>query len=147
MATFASRGASEIYVWTSEYPGGQCECDRCMKEGQFQAETRSAVAAWRHVRRTHPDLKLLLFFGAGGFTPGDKWFPDYPPRAIDEILAMLPKEVRMCVSMGIRDDVLEDFSARGGLVTRCFIVSLSVWDYFACANIRDRMQELRAGKV
>lgn len=147
MAALASRGALDVSVWMSEYPGSQCECPRCMEAGQFQAEARAAVEAWRQVRRTHPDLRLRLFFGAGGFTPGDKWFPDYPPRAVEEVLATLPEEVRLCVSMGIRDTVLEDFAARGGLVTRCFVVSLAFWDFFACADIRNRMHKLHAAKM
>jgi len=147
MTTIASWGASGVYVWMSEYPGGQCECETCMKEGQFQAEARSAVTAWRNARKEYPDLKLRIFFGAGGFTPGEKWFPDYPERAVAEILATMPKEVRMCVSMGIKDGVLEDYVGQGGLVTRCFIVSLSSWDYYSCAHIRNRMQELLAKRV
>ena len=146
MTTIASWGASDVYVWMSEYPG-QCECEKCMKEGQFQAEARSAVTAWRNARKKYPDLKLRIFFGAGGYTPGDKWVPDYPERAVDEILATMPKEVRMCVSTGIRDDVLEDYAVQGGLVTRCFIVSLSFWDYFSCEKIRNRMQRLHAKQV
>lgn len=147
MTALASRGASDIYVWVSEYPGGQCECEPCMTEGQFQAETSAAIAAWRQVRETHPDLKLRLFFGAGGFTPGEKWFPDYPRQAVNAILENLPKEVRMCVSLGIKEQMLEDFVAHGGLVTRCFIVSLLFWDRFCCQHIQNRMRRLHATKM
>lgn len=147
MTNIASWGVSTVYVWTTEYPGGQCECEACVKEGQFQAEVRSALTAWRNVRKTYPELKLGLFFGAGGFTPGEKWFPDYPKEAVDEILATLPKEVRMCVSLGIDDDVLKDYVDQGGLVTRCFIVSLSFWDYFSGEATRKRLQRLHANKV
>jgi hypothetical protein len=141
MIDLASNGASQVKVWMSEYPG-QCECEACMREGQFQAEVRSTIEAWREARRTYPNLKLRLFFGAGGFTPGDKWTPDYPPQAIDAILATLPKDVRMCVSLGIKEKTLADFAADGGLVTRCFIVTLSFWDRFCCRHIVSRLRNL-----
>jgi hypothetical protein len=147
IANIASWGVATVYVWTTEYPGGQCECEACLKEGQFQAEIRSTLTAWRNVRKTYPKLKLGLFFGAGGFVPGDKWFPDYPREAVDEILATLPKEVRMCVSLGLDDDVLTNYVDQGGLVTRCFIESLSFWDYFSGEATRQRLQKLHANKV
>ncbi|MAE66082.1 MAG: hypothetical protein CMJ18_17565 [Phycisphaeraceae bacterium] len=147
MMTVASWGVSGVCVWMSEFPGSQCECDRCMEQGQFQAEVRAAVRAWREVREKHPDFTMNVFFGAGGFTPGEKWIPDYPPRAMDEILADLPKEVRMCASMGVRDDVLQAFAGRGGLVNRCFIVSQQPGNYCLGEHVRTRMRQLLAQKA
>ena len=146
MTAIAAWGVSDVCVWMSEYPG-QCECEKCVNQGQFQAEAHSTLKAWQHVRRKYPDLKLRIFFGAGGFRPGDKWVSEYPQEAIDEILATLPKEVRLCVSLGIKEDALERHADQGGLVTACFIVSLSFWDFFRGENIKKRMKELRAKKV
>ncbi len=147
MTTLATRGASDIYVWMSEYSGGQCECEQCLAGNQYHTEARATLAAWQRVRQTHPDLKLRLFFGAGGFTPGKRWIPNYPPQAIDDILDEVPQDVRMCVSLGIKEKVLEDFVARGGRVTRCFIVTLRRWDRFCCQHIQNRIQNLHAQKM
>lgn len=147
MSGIASWGASEAYVWMSEYPGGQCECESCLKEGQFQAEVRSTLAAWRKVRANYPAFKLRLFFGAGGFLPGDTWFEEYSKSAVDEILAAVPNDVRMCISLGFDDDVMEEFVAGGGRLTRCFIVSMAVWDVYSSEHIRKRMQALHGRRV
>ena len=140
MASIASWGVSEVCAWASEYPGGQCECAKCVEEGQFQAEVRSILTAWRRTREEFPDLKLRIFFGAGGFAPGEKWFPNYPAGAADEIIASLPDEVRLGVSNGFDERTLSEFAARGGWVSRYYVAVLSFWNRFAAGDIQQRMQ-------
>lgn len=144
METIASWGVPEVCVWASEYPGAQCECARCIEEGQFQAEVRSILTAWGRARARNPALKLRIFFGAGGFAVGEKWFPDYPPKAVDEILARLPDGVRLEVSNGIPEETLAAFSARGGWVSRYYVAVLSFWNRFAAGDIQKRMQLFHA---
>lgn len=137
MTTLAGWGAAEVNVWMSEY-SGQCGCERCMKEGQFQAEVRSAVEAWRTVRKGYPELKLSVFFGIGG---GGK---KYPEKAIDEILASLPPEVTFCASGGIRGSALADYAARGGRVASYALIQLSPWQRYSSGDIERRIQYLSA---
>jgi hypothetical protein len=140
MGSIASWGVPEVCVWVSEYPGAQCECANCLKEGQFQAEVRSILTAWRRTRERVTDLKLRIFFGAGGFAPGKKWYPDYPAEAVEKILAGLPEDVRLEVSNGVPEEALVEYAAQGGWVGRYYVAVLSFWNRFAAGDIQKRMQ-------
>ncbi|MBI3944782.1 MAG: hypothetical protein HY321_02610 [Armatimonadetes bacterium] len=143
METLAAQGARQVYVWASEYPVAQCACEACVKEGQYQAEVRAAVAAWRRARRTYPDLRLGVFFGAGGGWKGPG--RSYPKEQIEQILAWLPPEVHLGVSMGIQDKVLEARAAAGGWVARFAVVNpLSPWQRYTAGDIQRRVQYLVA---
>lgn len=147
MKKFVASGVLDVHVWVSEFPGGQCQCAECREIGQFQGEVRAAVEAWQEVRHIHPDLKLRIFFGAGGFAPNEKWSPDYPRHAVEMILAELPREVRLCVSLGIDEDQWETYIKHGGVLTRCFVVSMYSWNYASCSDVRTRLQDLHARGV
>lgn len=147
MKEFVASGVLDVHVWVSEFPGGQCQCAGCREMGQFQGEVRATVEAWKEVRQIHPDLKIRIFFGAGGFTPNDKWSPDYPRHAVEKILAELPREVRLCVSLGVDEDQWETYLKHGGVLTRCFVVSMSSWNYASCSDVRTRLEDLHARGV
>lgn len=140
MARIAEWGVPEICVWTSEYPGGQCSCADCTRECQFQAEVRAILTAWGQVRERHAELGLRIFFGAGGFAPGEKWYPDYPPEAVEDILDTLPPEVCLEVSNGFEEAVLAEYASGGGKVVRFYVTVPSFWDRYAAGAIRDRLR-------
>ena len=130
-------------VWMSEY-AGQCECAACLKEGQFRAEVRSAVYAWKEAKKTYPKLKLSIFFGIGG--PPNR----YPDQQIKDIVASLPPEVTMRASLGCDGpdgNLLKEFAAQGKRIARFNVVSYQ-WlrTKYVSTDVRERMQAIAADK-
>jgi len=125
MTNLAAQKASEVMVWMSEYPAAQCECEKCMKEGQYRAEVRSTLEAWKEARKTYPDLKVSVFFGMGGYWSSPELrYPlpkGYPDQEIKDIVASLPPDATMRASGGCDGPdgkLLADFAAKGKRITR-----------------------------
>ncbi|MDD5678006.1 MAG: glycoside hydrolase family 20 zincin-like fold domain-containing protein, partial [Kiritimatiellae bacterium] len=143
LTDLAAEKPSEVMVWMSE-SAGQCECAACMKEGQFRAEVRSAMEAWREVKKTYPELKLSIFFGIGG----DR----YPDQQIKDIVASLPPEVTMRASLGCDGpdgNLLKNFAAQGKRIARFNVVtylSLIPDRRFYSADIPKRMRQIAEDK-
>ncbi|NUQ62320.1 MAG: hypothetical protein HUU20_07515 [Pirellulales bacterium] len=138
LTELAAQKASEVMVWMSEYPHARCECEACSKEGQFRAEARVTLEAWREAQKQYPNLKVSLFFGRGGFYPPPE--RSYPDQQIKDIVASLPPEVSFLASMGcdgLDGRLLADFAAKGKRIARCNIVGLSA--IYVSEDIRSRM--------
>lgn len=73
------KGVDTICVWLSENDL-QCGCDQCLAIGQFAAETRACVNAWRIARQTKPDLKLRILLTQGSYRTNDKVLAEAPPE-------------------------------------------------------------------
>ena len=80
----ASKGASEVSVWLSEF-AGQCQCPTCLEAGQLRMETRAACQAWRAVRKQYPNLVMRIFYCMGGKSLEDTC----------SVLGELPPEVKI----------------------------------------------------
>ncbi|MDD5679540.1 MAG: glycoside hydrolase family 20 zincin-like fold domain-containing protein, partial [Kiritimatiellae bacterium] len=149
MTNMAAQKASEVMAWMSEY-AGQCECAECMKEGQFRAEVRAAVEAWKEAKKTYPDLKLSVFFGIGGFGPNSP--KRYPDAQIKDIVTSLPPEVTMRASMGCDGpdgNLLKKFAAQGKRIARFNVtsyLSMIPTRRFSSEDVRERMREIAADK-
>ena len=84
MADCAAKGAREVAVWGSEHLS-QCECEACLKLGQFRTETNAAVGAWQDVCQKYPNLGLRIFYCMGGKSREDT----------QDCLLSLPPEVKI----------------------------------------------------
>ncbi len=82
MADIASQGADEVSCWLTERPA-QCGCPECLAVGQFVAETRAFLAAWREVKKTRPGFMIRIFIST---TDNDRY---------NKVLAELPPEVKI----------------------------------------------------
>jgi len=102
MTSLAQQGASEVTVWLSEHQA-QCECEPCLKVGQFRAETEAAYGAWTDVRRQHPQLMLRIFYCLGGLTSEDTY----------QCLKALPPEVRIERCYGTFKDAFDKCAREG----------------------------------
>ncbi len=92
------QGGEEVSVWLTEFYA-QCECDECMKTGQFQLETKTTLAAFEEVRKQYPKLRLRVFFTLRR-TPVEL-------QASRECLAMLPPDVKAEIVYGTTDPYVE----------------------------------------
>ena len=151
MTNLAAQKASEVMVWMSEYPAAQCECEKCMKEGQYRAEVRSTLEAWKEARKTYPDLKVSVFFGMGGYWSSPELrYPlprGYPDQEIKDIVASLPPDATMRASWGCDGPdgkLLADFAAKGKRIARFNVAGLS--SSFRSDDIRRCMEEIVSGK-
>lgn len=153
MTNMAAQQASEVMVWMSEYPAAHCECEKSVKEGQYRGEVRAALEAWREARQEgYPHLKLSIFLGRGGVGSP----PRYPDQEIKDIVASLPPEVTLRVSLGCDGPdgrLLADFASKGRRIARMDVSSLDgssgvdLGDYaFSPSKIRHRMEQVAAGK-
>ncbi|MDD5597720.1 MAG: hypothetical protein PHV82_07230, partial [Victivallaceae bacterium] len=82
MTDICSQGAREISCWLTERPA-QCACKKCRQAGQFVAEGRAFVAAWREVRKHYPELTIRLFIST---TTNERYY---------KLLAELPPEIKI----------------------------------------------------
>lgn len=137
----AQDGAAEVCVWQSEYPWGQCECQDCLKTGQYFAEVQRSVEAWQAVRQDFPDLKLHVFFGSGalyGLVPPESEQRPTPGRFSDQdmehIAAWLPRDVWWDVSGGVKEDILEKYAAAGGRVLRYQMTRPAIITRWTCGE-------------
>lgn len=133
MTNLAAQKASEVMVWMSECPVAHCECEQCLKaNGQYRTEARAAVEAWKEAKKSYPDLKLSVFFGRG--MPAEARYPD---QEIKDIVASLPPEVTMRVSMGCDGPdgrLLADFAAKGKRIAR---MDVSYLPYYSMSFMSD----------
>jgi hypothetical protein len=97
------QGGEEVSVWLTEFYA-QCECEPCLKSGQFQLETRATLAAFEEVQREFPRLKLRIFFTLRR-TPVEL-------QATRECLAMLPPGVKVELVYGTTD-AYQEAAAKG----------------------------------
>lgn len=88
MLDIASQDAREVSCWLTERPA-QCACAECLRAGQFVAEARAFVNAWREVRSQYPDFVIRLFIST---TTDERYY---------KILAETPPEVKIerCCNM------------------------------------------------
>ncbi|MDD5598607.1 MAG: glycoside hydrolase family 20 zincin-like fold domain-containing protein [Victivallaceae bacterium] len=82
MTDICSQGAREISCWLTERPA-QCACVSCMRAGQFVAEGRAFVNAWKKVRKQYPDLVIRIFIST---TANEKYY---------KLLAELSPEIKV----------------------------------------------------
>jgi len=144
MTNLAAQKAAEVMVWMSEYPGAQCACEPCKKEGQYRAEVRAALDAWKEAKKSYPDLKVSLFFGRGGFIPPPEI--GYPDQEIKDIAASLPPGATLRASMGCDGadgKLLDHVAAAGKRVTRMNVASLGG---FRADGIRGRLEHIVSNK-
>lgn len=73
------KGVDTICVWLSENDL-QCGCDQCLAIGEFAAETRACVKAWRLAQQAKPDLKLRILLTQGSYKTNDKVLAEAPPE-------------------------------------------------------------------
>ncbi len=79
MSALAARPhIEEISVWLSEVEL-QCGCDSCRAVGQYVMEARAAVAAFRRVQETRPDLRLRILLTQGSYPSNEKILAELPP--------------------------------------------------------------------
>jgi hypothetical protein len=100
----------DICCWLGELAQG-CECEECVRKGQFVAEAEAFVGAWRIARKTVPDLRIRILLTQGSYSSNDK------------VLAVIPPEVGVTYYDGGRTydsskepmiyPLLEDFAAKG----------------------------------
>lgn len=72
LTDLAAQGVRDICVWLDEHQA-QCQCEACLKVGQFRAETTAAQEAWRDVRKQYPDLQLRVFCCTAGASSNDTY--------------------------------------------------------------------------
>lgn len=73
------KGVDTICVWLSENEL-QCGCDQCLAIGEFAAETRACVKAWRVAQQVRPNLKLRILLTQGSYKTNDKVLAEAPPE-------------------------------------------------------------------
>ena len=132
MTQLAALGAAEINVWQSEYSDAFCECDACMKAGQFQSEAKSSISAWQEVRKLYPSLPLRVFYGVGA---GGKRYPD---KAIAEVLELaMANGVKVGASGGVSSALLAGYVEKGGWLSRYAVIHMySPWRRFVSSDFR-----------
>lgn len=70
---------NEVCLWLSE-SALACGCADCQKLGQFRAETRAAVTAWREARKVNPNLKLRILLTQGSYATNADVLDEAPPE-------------------------------------------------------------------
>ncbi|MBI5819506.1 MAG: hypothetical protein HZA88_11020 [Verrucomicrobia bacterium] len=73
------KGVEVICVWLSENDL-KCGCETCKQIGEFAAETRACVNAWKEARKANPKLKLRLLLTQGSYKTNDKVLAEAPPE-------------------------------------------------------------------
>ncbi len=148
MADLAAQRASEVMIWMSEYPAAHCECENCVKTGQYVAEVKAAIAAWESAKKSYPHLKLSVFFGRGGLASARHPLTErYPDEEIKTIMDILPPDVAMRPSMGCDGPdgrLLADYAGSGKRISRMNVVSLTA--AYRSEHVRARMQQIVDGK-
>ncbi len=148
MTNLAAQKASEVMIWMSEYPAAHCECAACVQTGQYVAEVKAALAAWEIAKKSHPELKLSVFFGRGGLASARHPLPPrYPDDEIQAIMEILPPEVAMRPSMGCDGPdgrLLAGYAASGSRIARMNVVSLTT--AYRSEHVRRRMAQIVDGK-
>lgn len=79
LTDMASKGLREVSLWLSERPC-QCQCPRCLKDGQFVWEARAAVRAWQEARKTYPKLVVRLFISTTSNEKYERVIAESPPE-------------------------------------------------------------------
>jgi hypothetical protein len=101
----------EISVWMIE-EGVFCSCPKCLEQGEYVAEMRAIVAAWRIAQQKFSNLKCQLLLTQGSYPTNDK------------VIAAAPKDLRIVYYDGGRSydssrepmiyPLLEKYAADGG---------------------------------
>ena len=101
----------DICCWLGEL-SQTCECEECTKAGQFVAETKAFVEAWKIARKQVPDLHIRILLTQGSYTTNE------------QVLAVIPPEIGVTYYDGGRTydsskepmiyPLLEDFSVEQG---------------------------------
>jgi len=99
----------DICCWLGEL-SQTCECEDCTKTGQFVAETKAFVEAWKIARKQVPDLRIRILLTQGSYTTNE------------QVLAIIPPEIGVTYYDGGRTydsskepmiyPLLEDFAAK-----------------------------------
>lgn len=66
-----NQGVTDICCWLSEHPV-HCECEECMKKGQYVAETQAFVEAWKIARAKYPKLGLRILLSQSTYSVNEK---------------------------------------------------------------------------
>jgi len=102
MADLASKGATEVSVWLSEF-WGQCQCETCIEAGQLRMETRAAYEGWIEAQKQYPNLVMRVFYCMGGKSPEDTY----------SVLMELPPEVKIERCYGRYGKAFDKAAAQG----------------------------------
>ena len=68
----AAPGVTDVSVWLSEIEGMDCACAECQRVGRWTQETRTAIAAWQHARKKHPQVGLRILLSQGSYPFNDQ---------------------------------------------------------------------------
>lgn len=101
---------TDICIWLSENDL-QCACEPCKAVGQFVAETRACIQAFRIAQPANPEAKLRILLTQGSY------------RTNDKVLAEIPDDVNVSYYDGGRTydssrdpmiyPLLEEYAAKG----------------------------------
>ncbi|MEN6644355.1 MAG: glycoside hydrolase family 20 zincin-like fold domain-containing protein [Armatimonadia bacterium] len=101
---------TDICIWLSENDV-QCACDQCKAIGEFPAETRACVQAFRIAQKANPNAHLRILLTQGSYKTNDK------------VLAEIPADVNVSYYDGGRTydssrdpmiyPLLEDYAKKG----------------------------------
>lgn len=111
MVGFAqSAQVRDICCWLGEL-SQSCECEECVRKGQFVAEAEAFLGAWQTAREKVPDLRIRILLTQGSYNSNE------------QVLAVIPPEVGVTYYDGGRTydsskdpmiyPLLEDFAAKG----------------------------------
>ncbi len=81
MRGYAECGIRDISCWLGELTQ-QCQCDECVKTGQFALETRAFVKAWQLARQDCPDLRIRILTTQGSYATNDRVLAECPPGVL-----------------------------------------------------------------
>jgi len=137
----------EISVWLTE-EGVNCGCPKCLKQGEFVAQTRAIVSAWRLAQKQYPNLKCQLLLTQGSYPTNGK------------VLAEAPPDLRIMYYDGGRTydssrepmiyPLLTNFAAKGGwlgVVPQTTASWAMVLPWSCPQSIRQQMNEFTAKKL
>jgi hypothetical protein len=140
MADLASKRATEVSVWLSEF-WGQCQCDECVEAGQLRMETRAAYEGWIEARKQHPNLVMRVFYCMGGKSLEDTY----------NVLMELPPEVKIERCYGRYGQAFDKAAAEGRWLASWAGPPLSRAEYsglcfHGASQTRDYIRRLRDKK-
>lgn len=101
---------SDICIWLSENDV-QCACDKCKAIGEFPAEARACIQAFRIAQKANPNARLRILLTQGSYKTNDK------------VLAEIPADIKVSYYDGGRTydssrdpmiyPLLEDYAKKG----------------------------------